>query len=387
MRKNGGNFRRFCVERGNQSENRRGVVGAAPYGRINRQNGRTNKRAVRSLAIFQKRGYNGSARKPFCEAEQEEEGMEIPVALTMAIASAAQGRKIRELGKISDGISERYRTAQRRGERLLATDEEALVYSIVRMPATFGAVASVLERLPEGDYETLLDVGAGTGGATWAAAETLGIAEADCLEREKAMIRMGERLFSEGGLGAKVRWIEADLTAFTAKKRYDLVIAAYALNELSPSARRETVKKLFSYAKKCLVIVEPGTPDAFCLQRELRSTLREAGAYLVAPCPHGEDCPLTDDWCHFTCRIPRTSLHRLVKGGDSPFEDEKFTYTIASVKESARAESRVIRHPVTAAGSVTLKLCKADKTIGTEQIGKGDPRYKRARKVRCGDEF
>ena len=80
------------------------------------------------------------------------------------------------------------------------------------------------------------------------------------------------------------------------------------------------------------MIVEPGTPDGYARIIEARDRLIAAGLTVAAPCPHSEACPIEPgtDWCHFSARVSRSSLHRQVKGGSLPYEDEKFSYVVAT---------------------------------------------------------
>src|SRR5207244_3373275 len=95
-----------------------------------------------------------------------------------------------------------------------------------------------------------------------------------------------------------------------------------------------------------------------------RDLLVAAGLRIAAPCPHSADCPIGPgtDWCHFSARVSRSSLHRQVKGGSLPYEDEKFSY-VAAVHPEARsaaprpAAARVLRRPQIRKGQVLLELC------------------------------
>src|SRR5262245_48358928 len=92
-----------------------------------------------------------------------------------------------------------------------------------------------------------------------------------------------------------------------------------------------------------------------------RNRLLAAGAHLIAPCPHEAACPLTPpDWCHFAERLPRSRLHRQAKGGEAPFEDEKFGYLAVSRRPGALPAARVLAPPRAAPGRVRLKLCLAE---------------------------
>jgi Mitochondrial small ribosomal subunit Rsm22 len=70
-------------------------------------------------------------------------------------------------------ISRTYRDGG--NSRAIATEADALAYALARMPATYAAVTASLNALREvhTDFapDSLLDVGAGPGTATWAAAE------------------------------------------------------------------------------------------------------------------------------------------------------------------------------------------------------------------------
>ena len=109
---------------------------------------------------------------------------------------------------------------------------------------------------------------------------------------------------------------------------------------------------------------------------------------MVAPCTHSGECQLKeDDWCHFACRVSRSRLHKLMKGGDVPYEDEKFSFLAMSKAPCQPAPSRILRHPLKEAGRITLRLCSengiAEKTVTKKH---GDL-FKKARKANSGDPF
>ena len=91
------------------------------------------------------------------------------------------------------------------------------------------------------------------------------------------------------------------------------------------------------------------------------------------------------DWCHFAVRVQRTKLHKQLKGGDAPYEDEKFCYlALMKTPPAEPCAARVLRHPLIAPGKITLTLCEAgEKKIRT--VTKKDPLWKRARKIGAGD--
>ena len=91
------------------------------------------------------------------------------IATTVAPTLRQYGR---ELTALAGGLSQRYREQSGTGRSLLHGEAEAVAYACARMPATYAAVRTALGwALPgSGAYATMLDVGAGTGAAGWAAA-------------------------------------------------------------------------------------------------------------------------------------------------------------------------------------------------------------------------
>ncbi|MFT3950914.1 MAG: small ribosomal subunit Rsm22 family protein [Oscillospiraceae bacterium] len=316
--------------------------------------------------------------------------MEFPVTLKNQIEARLSGMPLKKLADMTAQLSGRYRTESGAGKRIVTDETQAAIYAAVRMPATFGAVAAALLYAIEaaGSFapHTLLDAGAGTGAATWAAAELLTLSRADCLEREPVMRKLGAALTQHHPAITDVHWIDADLTdGALALPQAELVIASYALGELAEAARERAVLRLWEAASGMLLLVEPGTPEGFRQLRAARELLLRQGAHIAAPCPHSASCPMGEgDWCHFTCRVARSRLHKQLKGGDAPFEDEKFTYLAATKFPCEPAKARVLRHPLTEKGLVSLTLCR---TVGisAESIRKSHPAYKQARKLSCGD--
>ena len=107
---------------------------------------------------------------------------------------------------------------------------------------------------------------------------------------------------------------------------------------------------------------------------------------MAAPCPSGGECKLpADDWCHFTARVARTKLHKQLKGGDVPYEDEKFCFLAVSRTE-CEGKSRILRHPKIESGKITLRIC-SEQGISDKMVTKKSSFFKAARKSDCGDSF
>jgi len=315
--------------------------------------------------------------------------MELPYDLSLALDQLGQTYPLKDLQQAAQTLSQRYRSTARSGQPLLRRNSEAAAYALSRMPATYGALWTALGwALDCCDVRprSLLDVGAGTGAATWAAAQRLDLDEITCLEAEPAMANLGQKLMAESPL-AKTRWLSGDLRRGALPCSAQLLLCAYVLNELPPDSLEGALKALWDSTEQLLLLAEPGTPEGSALLQRCRSLLLSWGGTLAAPCPGGGACPLAKDsadWCHFACRVPRSKIHRLLKGGDAPYEDEKFCY-LAVCKGPARpAAGRILRHPRIETGRVGLRLCCAE-GLQDLSLRKKDAAYKAARKAAWGD--
>ena len=291
------------------------------------------------------------------------------------------------------GVTARYHEASGAGAHLVTQREEALSYAAARMDATRAAAQDALSQLkllmPGFAPRTALDVGAGTGAATWAALDVFPSLEACvCAERERVMSEVGSALFAACGL-SQVRYTAADAArpdaAFPAA---DLVMSAYMLNELTPSSRESAVRALWNAASGALVLVEPGTRVGFENILQARKLLLDAGAHLLAPCPHARDCPLgAQDWCHFTRRVARTRLQKRLKGGEAPYEDEHFSYLCVTREAAAPCCARILRHPQIRPGHIVLTLCTTEGIQSRTVTKKEKEAFRAARNASAGDAW
>ncbi|MBQ2947871.1 MAG: rRNA methyltransferase [Clostridia bacterium] len=316
---------------------------------------------------------------------------DFPQELAAALEELVSGQSQAALERDARAISEAYRMRTGEGRRLLTKEGEAAAYAAARMPATFAAARAALEQalLASGlSPKTLLDCGAGTGAASWAADSLLSLDGIACLEREDAMRAVGSRLMRAGGGAlACAAWESCDLTSSQPLPKAELVVEGYMLGELREDMRLSVARRLWAAAEQMALFIEPGTPQGFANLAAVRRELASLGAHVAAPCPAGaEGCPMAgDDWCHFAVRVQRTRLHKALKGGDAPYEDEKFCYlALTRGAPQAACAARVLRHPMIQPGRITLTLCEAGKKQ-TRTVTKKDPLWKRARKIGAGD--
>ena len=327
--------------------------------------------------------------------------MELPPLLRAAVDRALSGRRAGDLAAVAAALSERYREERRDGRLHVTNDDDALAYLTVRLPATYAAVrasfAAINQARPDFAPKTALDIGAGPGTALWAALDCWPpLADVILIEASPAFRACGEALSRETPV-PRVAWRTADVATNAIEDSIDaaprdLVTLAYVLNELAPDVRPPLLRRLWQATADTLVIVEPGTPAGWQRIIAARTYLIDAGAYLLAPCPHAHVCPLehlpekrkpvfpkahattltSPDWCHFAARVARSRLHRLAKAAELSWEDEKFSYLAVSRQPAPVAAARVIARPRKGSGRVSLKLCRQDGSAGEQLFSRRD---------------
>jgi ribosomal protein RSM22 (predicted rRNA methylase) len=206
------------------------------------------------------------------------------------------------------------------------------------------------------------------------------------------MAALGRRL---AGDEARLTWVRGEVSAGAEPEPHDLVVASYVMGEMEGKARSEALQKAWRATRVALVVVEPGTVPGFERIRILRSELVSAGGHVIAPCPHSGDCPMAafgspgagGDWCHFPERVERTSLHRILKAGTLGYEDEKYSYVVATRDPIEPAAARIIRHPERRPGLAKLALCGREGLETATVTRKDRELWRKARKAGWGGEW
>ncbi|MGW1272825.1 small ribosomal subunit Rsm22 family protein [Streptomyces sp. NPDC002491] len=319
-----------------------------------------------------------------------------PAAETLrtALGELLDGLPPRQAAQAVERLIASYRGATPTDAPILRDRADVAAYAAYRMPATFEAVRSALEAfadaVPGWTPASHVDVGGGTGAATWAVSSVWeGTRPVTVLDWAEPALALGREIAAANPALAQARWQRARIGSALVLDPADLVTVSYVLNELSAADRAALVDAAAS-AAQAVVIVEPGTPDGYARVIEARDRLIAAGLRVAAPCPHSAACPIVPgtDWCHFSARVSRSSLHRQVKGGSLPYEDEKFSYVAAARVPVSPVPSRVVRRPQIRKGQVLLDLCETDERLTRTTVTKrhGDL-YRAARDADWGDAW
>jgi ribosomal protein RSM22 (predicted rRNA methylase) len=312
--------------------------------------------------------------------------MHFPPALTRALQALLEGVPRKTLAKGAQTMSERYRKGA--GSEAIATQADALAYALARMPATYAACAAMFARvrevMPDFAPASLLDAGAGSGAASWAAATAWpGISSITMLDPNPALRELARKL-ADAGLPA-TDILSGDVAV--QKPKADLVVASYVLAELAEDKAGAVAVDLWTPARAALALIEPGTPAGFARIRAARTALIEAGAHVAAPCTHDAACPMSgDDWCHFSQRLARSRDHMLLKDAQVPFEDERYSYVVVT-REKVAMGARILAPPLEEKPGLTFKLCDEHGVRAQFVATRNKDEYRRVRKRGWGDLF
>ena len=314
-------------------------------------------------------------------------------SLSRALDAVLDGLPADALRRTTASLIDVYRSGAPPTAQVLRDPTTAAAYAAYRMPATHAAVSRALrhatDRTSSPGSRSVVDVGGGTGAASWAVAEAFPALErATVLDGSADALALGQRIARHGpDAVAAATWTRLLLGPDFVVPQADLAILSYVLGELRDALHAPVVDALTSAARLVLVI-EPGTPRGYAAVLGARARLTDAGWHLLAPCPQGGPCPVAGgtDWCHFAARLDRSGLHRRLKGGTRGHEDEKFSYVLASRDPVVPADARVLRHPMTRKGLVQLEVCRSDGSSGRVVVTKrsGDA-YRTARDLAWGD--
>ena len=308
--------------------------------------------------------------------------MNLPLENKLQLESLLDGYSLKELKNVASSIMEQYQNNSNKGVDLINSSIASKVYAVYRLPATYSAFGEALKHtleLYDQKIDSVIDIGAGSGSASIAVSHLLpNIKNYILLERNKYMMEIGKTLHN-------FDYINYDLSKDNLDIKADLVISNYVLNELDQNSRINAINKMWNMTNKMMLIVEPGTPEGFSLIREIRDYLISIGAHVIAPCTHMGVCLNT--WCHFSTRVSRSKLHKDLKGGDAPYEDEKYSYIAFSKSVITPCENRILRHPQINPGFVELEVCSKDGFKKIKYSKKDKELFKKARKSDAGDQI
>ena len=315
---------------------------------------------------------------------------DLPAELKAALDAKLEGVSRNDAAGRAASISQTYRDGG--GSGAIKSETDALAYALARLPATYAAVVASLNALVEIRLDfapkSLLDVGAGPGTATWAAAEAFSsLRDFTLLDANDALRELALDLTRKSARLRGINYEQGQARSLVARAdAADLVIASYMIGEIGDAERESLAGLLWAKTRDTLLVVEPGTPAGYARIIALRAQLIADGAHVAAPCPHDGKCPLqAPDWCHFTQRLQRSRAHKQIRGVELPFEDEKFAYVALTRAQVAERPSRVLAQPAVTKVEIAAKLCTPEGLVLSKVPRRAKADYASARRWRWGD--
>lgn len=316
--------------------------------------------------------------------------MQLPESLQNAIEQECSAFSHDALREASQILTRHYHEQRASSASLFQNAAARAAYLAVRMPATYAAIHRALLECKQRMYaapRSFLDLGAGPGTGSWAAAEIFPELDSITLiEQSRPMAEIGQRFCKEAEAPflQSATWLCQSIK--NAIPSVDLALLSYVIAELQPSQIESLLERLWDQVNT-IVIIEPGTPEGYRRILKIRDWALRRESYLIAPCPHRDVCPVqTPDWCHFPARIERTRMHKFLKGASLGYEDEKFSYLAFGKSPSRIPKGRIVGFIKKSSGFVQLPLCtqgKLEKTI----VSRKHESYRLARDSEWGDSW
>jgi ribosomal protein RSM22 (predicted rRNA methylase) len=315
---------------------------------------------------------------------------DLPAELKAALDGKLRGFSRSDAATRAAVISKTYRAGGNSGA--IRSEADALAYALARMPATYAAVTASLNALaeitPDFAPKDLLDIGAGPGTATWAAAEAFpSLKDFTLLDANDTLRTLALDLARDSTRLRNIGYERGEARDTLSKAdAADLVVASYMINEIGEPEQRALAELMWERTRDTLLVVEPGTPAGYARIIALRDHLIALGAHVAAPCPHDGTCPLqAPDWCHFSQRLQRSRAHMQVKGAEVPFEDERFSYVALTRAPLVHRPPRILAPPDVTKAAVVTKLCTPDGLRLAAAPRRDKAAYNQSRKRRWGE--
>jgi ribosomal protein RSM22 (predicted rRNA methylase) len=267
------------------------------------------------------------------------------------------------------------------------------------VPATYAQIAGALyqikKTMPEWEPESVLDLGSGPGTALWAAKEVWpSLKKATAIDNDGSFLSVSRELFHRSDLELEVEWEGDSLRSDFGSKnnKYDVVILANVLNELTEEERIKVVDRAFTQCSKVLVIIEPGTPAGAQIITDIYTSFTNKN-FLLAPFINNTFVDTKNFWLHFPQRFIRPEFQRRIRQHmrvsslmASDWEETKYSYiTFSKYPAELNAWGRVVAPIKKQKAWFDLTVLTAKGIEKLQVFKRNKEKYNLVRKLRWGD--
>lgn len=261
-------------------------------------------------------------------------------------------------------LSEAYNFPEKKLQTALNQELALKAYLLYFLPINQFKLQSLLQRVsfPGDKIIRVLDFGCGPGTGSLAAIETFKQKlEINLFDISGKASQFAKELIKEFSPGTKANLKEENWK----KEKYDLIIAANSLNEISDP--EITTRDLLASLEESgvLVILEPALKIKTRKAMELRDFILNQDKTLTVlfPCTRNDACPMLkeDDWCHGSLTWKGTKLVNQIDN-ITGFNKHRLKYSafIFQRKASLLDGYRVVNIPEKDKTGFTSKLCGKD---------------------------
>lgn len=279
------------------------------------------------------------------------------------------------------------------GSDYFRTARAAVAYALHFGPVAHAHLVQILSGLPlpppprSGPFR-VLDLGAGTGEAGFAAAAFAAAAGAEvkltAFDRSRAALRLLRESFAAirpaAFPHAEVETVAGDLlSGGEGEAGRQLVVAHFVSNELPPAKRDAFLARAAAALAPggFLVLCEPFLHGDPGWMRATREAALAAGLLLRSPCPHSGPCPLKEP-CYAVRRLVPSRARQMISSalGRPAAAESAYSFLVLErprrdrdVAESAPVPpARIVGSPTFAKGQTLVPLCLPGGTAGKVQF-------------------
>lgn len=252
---------------------------------------------------------------------------------------------------------------------------EALVYAVGRSANEFAVISSIFKEIqhrnPDFRPRSFIDFGSGVGTAMWAVSSLWkeSIFEYLNVDSSREMNDLSDLIMRDGNENQQQRLRNVYYRQFLpgSETKYDLVVSAFSLFELSSAKERKEV--ILNLWKKCdgyMIVVEEGTRRGSELVNEVRTNVLkskegELSGHIFAPCPHDLPCPRLASQgdntpCNFNVQHEPLGLGEKISGNVS----KRFSYVVLKKgprKDASDSWPRLVRPTLIRSKHSVCRMC------------------------------
>ena len=270
-----------------------------------------------------------------------------------------------------------------------------LAYGLFFFPQNYMRMMFILEEVSArfdksfftGDNLKVMDLGSGTGAATFALLDWLkknrfkGKVEVTCVDQSAMALKYSKMMAGEvkaGPAATTITWLKQSICSpAVPSQKWDIIMSSYALNEAFMADDDQFAKwtgELLGSLNKggILLVCEPMEYDKFNRVNALRDRIIACdGMHVIAPCLHDKACPMMKDdegWCHdVRSWHPTESMRLLNRRLYRKIELLKYSFIVAGrmkkLPECGFNCARMIAPVKDEKGRSLMKGCAGDGTI------------------------